>query len=298
MLEGSAAHWLARAERRGLIERDGLVDRLRACHSCGGSHLNYVDSCPHCDSIDIEEERAIHCFTCGHVAEERSFERAERLVCPKCQTRLRHIGTDYDRPIEHGICRSCNERFIEAEIHAGCLDCGAVTPQDALKTRTVRSYMLGAPGEELARNGRLSSPVETELGKSVGREQFLWTLQWLNASAMSGDGQGMMARLVATGPQDSSDDAQARRDRLDLQIRSLLAPTDVCHSPKPGCTLVLFPTDGQGRLQAFLREVETLVAAFTSEQTDISIAGYALPEPDVASDAAAWLDALVASDAG
>ena len=83
---------------RNLIEPARLVDRLHQCSQCEGTHLNYVDICPHCSSIDITQIPFLHCYTCGHVAPEEGFLIKGALMCPNCEKRLRHIGADYDRP--------------------------------------------------------------------------------------------------------------------------------------------------------------------------------------------------------
>ena len=41
--------------RRRLLEPALLVDRTRHCRSCGGAHLHYLDVCPHCSSIHIDQ---------------------------------------------------------------------------------------------------------------------------------------------------------------------------------------------------------------------------------------------------
>ncbi len=73
--------------QQDLIEQDGsLVDRIRLCRSCHHAHLNYIETCPHCNSIDIATERAIHCFTCGHVDNQDQFIRQNTMSCPNCLT--------------------------------------------------------------------------------------------------------------------------------------------------------------------------------------------------------------------
>ena len=40
-------------------------------------------------------------------ARRRTFLSSGALACPKCTTRLRHIGADYDRPLENHTCNVC-----------------------------------------------------------------------------------------------------------------------------------------------------------------------------------------------
>ena len=45
------------------------------------------------------------------------------IVCPKCHTHLRHIGSDYDRPIENYRCQSCSQSFVEGDVQVRCAMC-------------------------------------------------------------------------------------------------------------------------------------------------------------------------------
>ena len=97
---------------RKLLEPTQLLDRLRHCPRCDGTHLNYVDICPNCSNIDISQQPFLHCYTCGNVAPEEKFLTKGILSCPNCATRLRHIGVDYDRPLENYLCNACHHVFI------------------------------------------------------------------------------------------------------------------------------------------------------------------------------------------
>lgn len=281
--------WLARAERHGLIELDTVIDRTRNCASCLGAHLNYVDRCPYCDALEIFPEQAIHCFTCGHVAEQGAFHRGERLVCPKCQTALKHIGTDYDRPIERMRCGDCDERFNDAQIKATCLECGAINAQSALGTRTYRSYRIGPGGETLLRTCRKPTDTVHAFGEAVSHEQFLWTLNWLNSLTRTSDGQAVVARIDIRKPQAISDQDLAEEASLHLQMGALLAPSEVLHDYDPETILVLLPNDGETRLSVLVKELETISGAQIKGAIELAVEGVALPLPEITSDGRAWL---------
>lgn len=148
--------WLERWSRRRILDIDMVQDRLRICDQCSSAHLNHVDVCPACASIDIASTRLLHCFTCGHVEQQESFQRQHRLECPKCSTVLRHIGVDYDRPLEQLQCRQCKNLFVDADVRSQCMACGAGSAPDRLPVRPVPSYRLGGAGLLLARQGNLS----------------------------------------------------------------------------------------------------------------------------------------------
>jgi GGDEF domain-containing protein len=148
--------WLDRWTQRHVLDLDVVVDRLRLCDACGSAHLSYLDVCPACGSLDILNMRLLHCFTCSHVGTRESFVHQDRLRCPKCEAVLRHIGVDYDRPIEQQQCRHCKHLFVDASVRSACMACGATSGPEHLQVRTIAIYRLGGAGLLLARQGNLS----------------------------------------------------------------------------------------------------------------------------------------------
>jgi hypothetical protein len=147
--------WLASLRRRDLLQPVALIDRTRSCSTCGGAHLNFVDVCPSCSSIDIAESIFLHCHTCGNVAEQDDYLSREGLGCPKCMTRLRHIGVDYDRALEAFSCATCSSRFTEPDVKARCLHCHTLCRTDELQERRIESFRLSDAGQLAARTGHL-----------------------------------------------------------------------------------------------------------------------------------------------
>ncbi|MGE6098389.1 hypothetical protein [Aeromonas salmonicida] len=124
LLGSEAAGSLPQLVSERLLQSEQLVDRVRLCNRCHSAHLNFVDVCPECAHIALEAKPAVHCFTCGHVDDQDAFMQQGALRCPKCVTTLRHIGVDYDRPLEKYLCLSCHARFMEAAVLARCHECG------------------------------------------------------------------------------------------------------------------------------------------------------------------------------
>ena len=151
MLESSG--WITELLEKGYIQEEALVDRIRSCPKCGGAHLNYVDICPFCRSMDIRQVPFIHCFTCGRVGPQDAFVREGALQCPYCGTRLRHIGSDYDRPMDNYICGSCSQTFAEPEVSCRCFLCGAWSSTENLSVRTFREYSISDKGILTVRSG-------------------------------------------------------------------------------------------------------------------------------------------------
>ena len=173
--------WLQLMAQQGWLQAGELVDRLRLCNRCGSGRLNYVDVCPECGDLDIARQPSLHCFTCGHVGPQELFVREGLLLCPNCLTRLRHIGSDYDRPLENYGCRHCQAFFVDARIEARCLDCGQVQAPERLRVREVRHYRLTDAGRLHCRQG-LGEAGRTELTllrlNLRGGREFAELLSW------------------------------------------------------------------------------------------------------------------------
>ncbi len=138
--------WLTHRFSEGYYDRGPLVDRIRLCRSCNSGHLNYVDICGQCHSLEIARQPCLHCFNCGHVAPQEEFRRNSTLLCTNCLTQLRHIGCDYDRPLENYRCWDCKSLFIDATVEARCLNCGSHHKPEELAVREIRPIRLSDKG--------------------------------------------------------------------------------------------------------------------------------------------------------
>ena len=174
-----AGHWITSLARRELLQPTTLFDRTRHCRSCSSAHLHYLDVCPQCRSMEIHAGESVHCFTCGHVAPNADFRQEGHLECPQCQTRLRHVGVDYDRPLTRMACATCHHAFIEADVVVRCLDCGVEAAADMLDVREVRGLRLSAYGRAALRAGQLhDSFAALDTANYVVPNYFRLLLDW------------------------------------------------------------------------------------------------------------------------
>ena len=123
-------------------------------------------------------------FTASPVAtvdDQDSFMQQGTLRCPKCVTTLRHIGVDYDRPLEKYRCLSCNARFIEATVLARCYECGQSSKPDDLVMTPIHEYRIGKLTHHIAREGSQRLHLPLAWGAPMAIEHFPWLLQWSNA---------------------------------------------------------------------------------------------------------------------
>lgn len=173
-------HWLNTMSSDGTLEPVGLIDRIRVCRKCSSSRINFIDVCPECTHMHIERKPSLHCYTCGHVGHQESFTKRGTLTCPHCLKRLRHIGSDYDRPMENYSCNACDAFFVDAHVEARCRDCGEVHTTDELSTINVKSYALKESGKLLCRYGdQYQSSLEPlRRGNFISRSHFNEMLEW------------------------------------------------------------------------------------------------------------------------
>lgn len=160
-----------------------LIDRVRLCSHCNSGHLNYVDVCTDCHSLSIERQPSLHCFVCGHVGPQEKFTKDRGLFCPNCLSQLRHIGSDYDRPMENYRCRDCQAFFIDAAVQVRCLDCGQIHLPEQLRVREVYDYQLTESGRMRCRQGLGGSKFDIDAHFDfqglIKREPFMLLLGWM-----------------------------------------------------------------------------------------------------------------------
>lgn len=178
------AAWLNRMVGQKTLQTVELVDRQRECSYCKSAQLSFIDVCPNCSAIDINKETSLHCFTCGHVAPQHEYMVNGVLVCPNCSTRLRHIGADYDRPLENFRCNVCSHYFIEGDVVARCAVCHeSMTPSNLL-LNSIYSWKLSDHGRMAAMHGQSDDlfNVFDDLNY-VPYDLFLHDLNWLLVQA-------------------------------------------------------------------------------------------------------------------
>lgn len=181
LLGSEAAGSLPQLVSERLLQSEQLVDRVRLCNRCHSAHLNFVDVCPECAHIALEAKPAVHCFTCGHVDDQDAFMQQGALRCPKCVTTLRHIGVDYDRPLEKYLCLSCHARFMEAAVLARCHECGQASKPDDLVVTPIHEYRIGKLAHHVAREGTQRLHLPLTWGTPMAMDHFPWLLQWSNS---------------------------------------------------------------------------------------------------------------------
>jgi len=127
-----------------------FYDKAHFCNECYSGFLNFKEVCPKCNSVDISSEPLIHHFECAYVGLESEFKYENRLICPKCDKELFHIGVDYDKPSFVYRCNKCANEFQDALVQASCFNCGSRYDVDNLIKRDIYEYELTILSENSA----------------------------------------------------------------------------------------------------------------------------------------------------
>lgn len=244
----SSTDWLISLCAQGLLATAGLVDRIRLCPHCHTGTLNYIDTCPICGSIDFSKKKMIHCFTCSHVAPEETFRKGMQFVCPRCNVTLRHIGSDYDRPLESYICNSCNEHFIEPEVKADCLQCRQKSATEDLEVRQLYKYNLTAKGKKAVQLGILDLTFSLfDNNRNLLPIYFCQMTDWLlQMKARYSDADFSLLCIKITGIEAVASTAgmiwfKSLIDELAARIRELVRVTDITTTTGANTFWILLP---------------------------------------------------------
>ena len=116
------------------------IDKINICYDCNSSYLNFSECCTKCNSLDLKTEELVHHFRCAYVGPQSDFMKDEKLICPKCDHQLKHIGIDYDKPSEIHTCKSCNHSSQETKMKAKCVDCCKENELEQLVTYDIHEY--------------------------------------------------------------------------------------------------------------------------------------------------------------
>lgn len=256
----STYRYVLSEQGRGVLEPEVLIDRIRVCSHCNSGHLNYVEVCPDCSSIDIDSQSSLHCFTCGHVGEQHSFQRRGKLECPKCLTQLRHIGVDYDRPLENHVCHSCSSLFVEAATISQCLSC--------------------------------DSKIKVEVSF------FQNLLAWLNKVALRHKEQHLLLGLHLPtideyGKQYGDAKLFSLMDQLTRRLSGLFRDTDICCQYKQDVLLVLMPNTTNASLSVLQQKLSDLGDLVEDEEFELDVFAWDLPDPVIEGGVSVWIESLM-----
>lgn len=140
------------ARKDGLLDGD-FIERTFLCPECSAAFLLTRETCVKCSGSRLSPIDVVHHFVCAYVGPEEDFTDGTKMVCPKCNDQLRHIGVDYDKPSMVYRCLDCGEQSQDAYIRSLCVHCGQESPIEELREHQVTELNLSPKGEHIAVHG-------------------------------------------------------------------------------------------------------------------------------------------------
>jgi hypothetical protein len=159
--------------RRGYLE-ERFFDRVSLCPKCDSHHLNVREVCPTCGRAHLSSEGLFHHFRCGYVGIPSEFSPGPdgSYQCPKCNGKMRHLGTQYDRLGRAFLCRACGVVSETPPVEAVCLSCGERTRAEDLVSTVVFSYVLTSRGAAALRRRSLLDGDEDSVSLAEAPEVY------------------------------------------------------------------------------------------------------------------------------
>ncbi len=264
--------WLQSLHNRDLITQVELIDRIRECPFCGSAHLIFIDICPNCQSIDIVNVPFIHCFTCGNVEPQEKFISGDSLNCPRCRSHLRHIGVDYDRPLENHLCNSCGHIFEEPDIIANCAECGTKSKSEDLIVIEKYSFQLSEHGKVVTQHDSLSDVIRVLDNINYAHlPYFQFVTDWLIAMykrqdqidfsivGLNLDNMTQLINILGRGKTSMLLHGFAER------LRELVRTTDICTRSSESHFWLLLPQTNSKGCQLFKKRLEDIKVSSEQE---------------------------------
>lgn len=143
-----------------------FVNRSYSCTHCGCAFLNFYQVCSECGSSDLATEELIHHFKCAYVGELSDYVQGDKLVCPKCNSELKHLGADYDKASVVYRCNVCRSVSQDPDVMTVCYNCQRQTEPENQVVREIKSYTITSVGSNAALYGMdslLQSILESSL---------------------------------------------------------------------------------------------------------------------------------------
>jgi len=265
--------WIQNLFLKKLLVKQQLVDRQRECSHCHSSHLSFIDICPNCGSLDVIEQSALHCFICGQVGPQDEFLKSGVLACPKCATPLKHIGSDYDRPIENYSCNNCDHFFVEGRILARCSVCNKSSETEELSVHEIYSLQISELGRITSIRGAISDVLAVFSGKNfVANEVFVHDLDWMlllndRYKEVKFSVLGLyFSNLAEVISATSQTNALQKIEGIAERIRELLRDPDLCTRSTENVLWILLPQTNKEGLNRLKSRLNATIEAI--QQTD------------------------------
>ncbi len=174
-----ATHILESLVRKGMLDRisNGIV---LLCPSCGSFEASILQSCPACESVQLNQKNKIVHMECDHWGTFEEFQQGNQIKCPLCEEEVpvdellsKGSGFNYSDPYYE--CQKCG--FTSNRVLNKYLCNKCKTPYDQSKAMLLEQtgYKITAdpcerPEKELPVKPRLEEP-ESPLNEEATSEE-------------------------------------------------------------------------------------------------------------------------------
>lgn len=107
------------------LEQSKQIKKLKeiqepACNLCDSVRIKPIFCCPSCNGINFKLEKLLEHYDCGNISSVDSY-RDEK--CPKCNKKLKILGSDFKILDNFYTCNLCQEKFQDLKFNFLCLKC-------------------------------------------------------------------------------------------------------------------------------------------------------------------------------
>ncbi|HBM17165.1 MAG TPA: hypothetical protein DD381_12605 [Lentisphaeria bacterium] len=289
-------YWLEDMASQNILSKVKLVDRIFCCPYCFSALLKFSDHCPNCGSINIRNEKFIHCFTCGYVGPESKFLKNERFVCPSCKSKLKLIGQDYDRPLENGVCNDCGTYHIESKLKIECLTCHKSCSTEDLSKKLIYEYKLTEYGRNQIRFGTINSInlIVNELNY-LEINHFIFNIDWY-IKIQRRYPEDYFSLIALKFVLDETTSAYDLILEFSKMLRQLFRTTDLCSKLDINSLIFFFPKSDAQALQSIQNKIQTFLKniSLNKGKFDIKIASFSSTKENISDKSAEELIAAIA----
>ena len=262
--------WINDLIEQEILLKKKLVDHFFCCSKCMSPHLKFAAKCPECGGANTKTEDFLHCFTCGYNAPEKEFLKDERLICPRCRSKLKLFGSDYDRPLETGICLDCNTAFIEADLNAECMVCGEKHSAEQLMEYNVPELTLTKQGRNKVQYDFIDAKeMFIDNINYVHSDIFVETLSWIIEMQRRFPDQffSVLGFRVPAIDEGNYNLYYEVFKKLKSSIRSI----DVCTRSHTGIIWIILPMTDTDGVNIVMQKLEKIMDDFALEEEEIKL---------------------------
>lgn len=256
-----------------LLQASEIVDEIQCCPHCHNGWLSYRNTCPECQSVDIQKTAYLHCYRCGNTEPEYHFLKKNILICQRCNSQLSHIGIDYDRPLEEYLCVKNKHQFIDTKVICRCLSCKQDIATEHLYSQKISRYRLGDRGANHlhSKQALLSSDLKDE-DNFCDPTYFSMFVDWMLRACSRHDKMSfslVTIRILNTKELTQqlglSKSRQLFRDFF-AHLRAQLRTTDMGQRSDSGQVLLLLPQASSSSISAIRTNLGKFIKQYKTQE--------------------------------